>query len=116
MVGFAVPASALLSCMSDQSNATMTQMACCKTATPDCERHSASSLKCCKTGDHSEPQNLAKVPTVTKPVKSQVFVGLLVSGTNAVLPFFTRPQVRPPVVLYAGTTSPPHLAFSALLI
>lgn len=115
-VGLAVPASALLTCMNGQANHTMAQMACCKTAKPVCEHHPAASVKCCKTGDHREPQNFAKVPTVTDPVKGHALVGMLVSTTNAVLPFFTRQQVRPPLALYGGTTSPPHLAFSALLI
>jgi hypothetical protein len=115
-VGFAVPASALLTCMGDQPNSAMAQMACCKSAKPECEHHSAQGLKCCKSGDHPEQQNIAKVSPVTNPFKIQTQAAGLVSTTDPTLPFFARQHSHPPVTLFAGTTSPPHLAFSTLLI
>jgi hypothetical protein len=112
LVSVAVPASALLSCMADQSDSAMTQMACCKTAKPDCGTSSKGTMECCKTGDHPDQQSLTKVPTITNPLKT-AFISVAVTLVQQPL-MPRRPQE--PMTLFAGTTSPPRFAFSALLI
>ncbi len=92
----------------------MTDMPCCKAAKPDCEHHAASSVKCCKIGDHPDQQPTAKIPVVTTPVRTQIVVDLVIETPALRLLTHTRPNL--PIPLFAGTTSPPHLAFSALLI
>jgi hypothetical protein len=114
LVSVAVPASALLSCMADQSDSAMTQMACCKTARPECGTSSKGTMECCKTGDHPDQQNVTKVQTVANPLKILV-VSLAATLVDAVQPLIVR-RSHETVTLFAGTTSPPHLAFSALLI
>ena len=114
VLSVAVPASALLSCMADQSDSAMTQMACCKTAKPDCGTSSKGAMECCKTGDHPDQQNVTKGPTVINPLKT-LFVTAVPMQAEIVRPLIAQ-TADEPVMLFAGTTSPPHLAFSALLI
>src|SRR5262249_11463893 len=113
LIGLALPASALAACMSDLSN--RAQLPCCKAARPDCEHHSAPSMKCCKIGEHPEQQVTAKIPVVAKPARTLMAADRHVGATTPALRFPTRQYVHPSR-LFAGTTSPPHLAFSALLI
>jgi hypothetical protein len=108
----AVPASALLSCVADRNDAVMTQMACCKTAKPNCGTASKGTMECCKTGTHADEQNVAKVLTVANPLKTMF---LSPASILVQLPRLAR-QPHEPVMLFAGTTSPPRFAFSALLI
>ena len=114
LVSVAVPASALLSCMADQTDTAMTQMACCKTAKPDCGASSKGTMECCKTGDHPNQQNVTKVPSLANPLKT-AFVSAAPVPADSVQPLIVR-RTHETVTLFAGTTSPPHLAFSALLI
>src|SRR5438067_13190992 len=85
LLSVAVPATALLSCMADQSDTAMTQMACCKTAKPVCGTSSKGTMDCCKTGDHPHQQNVTKVPTLFNPLKTQ-FVSAVATVTNTVQP------------------------------
>jgi hypothetical protein len=109
----AMPASALLACMGDANASAMSQMACCKGAKPDCPQASKT-FQCCKGTDHPQQQNV---------VSAQSKIGLVVMLTVATpfdrlahaLPATSFPA-RQVVALFAGTTSPPHLLFSALLI
>lgn len=110
----AVPASALLSCMADQHDTAMTQMACCKTAKPECG-HASMSMQCCKSGDHPDQQNIAKAPSVVISLKAQLITSAVASLTLPALPAPFRP-LRSPLPLFAGSTSPPHLVFSSFLI
>jgi hypothetical protein len=114
LVGAAVPASVLASCMADQSSAATTQMACCKTAKPECGTTSKGTMECCKSGAHPDQQNVTKLPTVANPLETLI-AGPVPTLAHALEPFVVRRPVEP-AVLHAGTTSPPHLAFSALLI
>jgi hypothetical protein len=114
LVSVAVPASALLSCMADQNDTAMTQMACCKTAKPECGTPSKGTMECCKTGDHPDQQNVSKIPSVANPLKILV-VSVAATLADTVHPLIVR-RSHETVTLFAGTTSPPHLAFSALLI
>ena len=114
VLSVAVPASALAGCIADQSSPAMAQMACCKTAKPDCVASSKGTMECCKTGDHPDQQNVMKVPSVNNPLKV-LFVPAVAAQAEILRPFITR-TTDEPVPLFAGTTSPPHLAFSALLI
>jgi hypothetical protein len=69
-------------------------------------------MECCKTGDHPDQQSLAKIPTFANPLKT-AFISIVVTlAQQPLIP--TRPQE--PMTLFAGTTSPPRFAFSALLI
>ena len=69
-------------------------------------------MECCKTGTHADQQNVAKVLTVANPLKT---AGLSPASTLVQQPLLAR-QSHEPVMLFAGTTSPPRFAFSALLI
>lgn len=112
-VSTAVPASALLSCVADQTVSVMTKMACCKAAKPNCGASSQGTMECCKTGTHSDQQNVAKVLTFANPLKTSLLI--FPTSTLVLQPLLARPQ-RERVMLCAGTTSPPRFAFSALLI
>jgi hypothetical protein len=110
----AVPASALLSCMADLNATAMEQMACCKGAKPDCPR-SSQALECCTSTDHPQQQNFVKAPSAVNPLRAQAAAMIVPNGGHLVVQPTPLP-VRPTIVLFAGTTSPPHLVFSALLI
>lgn len=112
LVSVAVPASAWVSCVADQSDAVMTQMACCKAAKPNCGTASKGTMECCKTGTHADQQNVGKVLTVANPLKTAVFSP---ASPLAPQPLLAR-ESHEPRMLFAGTTSPPRFAFSALLI
>jgi hypothetical protein len=112
MVSVAVPASALLSCMADQTASAMAKMACCKTAKPECGTASKGTMECCKAGTHSDQQTVAKELTVANPLKTAFLCDV---STPVPQPILAR-QPQAPVMLCAGTTSPPRFAFSALLI
>ena len=113
-VGVAVPGSALLSCMADQNTGAMAQMACCKTAKPECE-HSSQAMQCCKSGDHPDQQNLVKAPALIKPLKTSSLASAMVTVVHTAS-LFTTGISHTPVTFFAGTTSPPRLVFSTLLI
>ena len=113
-VSLSLPASALLSCLADQSDTAMAQMACCKSGKPDCGQ-SSGALQCCKTAERPQQQNLVKGLSVVNPLRIQPSA-LVVTGVAQVALPLTLLQSPPPVVLFAGTTSPPRLAFSSLLI
>jgi hypothetical protein len=109
----AMPGSALLACMADASAGAMAQMACCKGAKPDCSR-SPKTLQCCASTDHPQQQNVVNaLPLVNPPLTQSVAVPF----TRAALAAPAASSAsRHAVALFAGTTSPPHLVFSALLI
>jgi hypothetical protein len=112
VVSVALPASALASCMADRSDSAMTQMACCRKAKPDCGTASKGTMECCKAENHPEPQLVAKILTVANPLKT-----IVLSPASTLVPQPLTPRRSPePVMLFAGTTSPPRFAFSALLI
>jgi hypothetical protein len=112
ILSVAVPASALAGCMADQRDSAMTQMACCKTAKPDCATSSEGTMACCKTGNHPDQQLVAKILTVANPLKT-----IFLSPASTLVQQPLTPRRSPePVMLFAGTTSPPRFAFSALLI
>jgi hypothetical protein len=110
----AVPASAMLACMVNANATVKAQMACCKGAKPDCPQ-SSKALQCCKSTDHPQQQNVAKTPSAGNPILTQAAPSPFVGGANIVLPSASF-SLRHAVALFAGTTSPPHLIFSALLI
>ena len=110
----AVPASALLSCMADSNATAMAQMACCKGAKPDCPQ-SSQARECCKSTDHPQQQNFVKAPSAVNPLRAQMAAMIVPNGGHLVVQPTPSP-VHPTIVLFAGTTSPPHLAFSSLLI
>jgi hypothetical protein len=112
-VSVAIPAAPLLSCMADQNATAMAQMACCKRAKPDCAQTSQA-LQCCKSAGHPQQQSFVKAPSVAKTLRVE---SVTTFGANAIVaPTSVRLDVRPAVVVFAGTTSPPYLAFSVLLI
>jgi len=113
-VGVAMPGSALLSCMADQNTAAMAQMACCKTAKPECE-HSSQAMQCCKSGDHPDQQTLVKAPALIKPLKTSSFASAMVPVIHTAA-LWTTGMSHTPVTFFAGTTSPPRFVFSTLLI
>jgi hypothetical protein len=108
-----VPASSLLACMADANASAMAQMACCKGAKPDCPQ-SSKTLQCCKSTDHPQQQNVVNAPSPVNPALTQSVAMPFTSATLAApaASFASRHAVA----LFAGTTSPPHLLFSALLI
>jgi hypothetical protein len=112
VMSVAVPASALAGCMADSKDTITTQMACCKTAKLECRTASKGTMECCKTGHHPDQQNIAKVLTDSNPLK---FASVSPAST-VVQPPLLPARPTEPVMLFAGTTSPPRLAFSALLI
>ena len=114
MVSAAVPGSALLSCMADENHSAMAQMACCKTAKPECE-HASQAMQCCKSGDHPDQQNLVKAPPLIKPLKMSSLASAIVPVVHTAA-FLTAGISHTPVTLFAGTTSPPRFVFSTLLI
>jgi hypothetical protein len=113
-VGVAVPASALLSCMADSNATAMAQMACCKGAKPDCPQ-SSQALECCKSTGHPQQQNFVKALSAVNPLRVQSSVSI-VAGSAAIALSPALLYSRPPVALFAGTTSPPRLTFSLLQI
>jgi hypothetical protein len=93
------------------------QMACCKSGHHECHK-SGNAVDCCQASGHEhqqnvpDQQNIAKTCSITK-----------ISGDTSVLanvllvtpqPLIARSLPRIP--LFAGTSSPPRLAFSILLI
>ena len=112
IVSVVVPSSILLSCMANRSDSVATRMACCKTAKPDCKTASKGTMECCKTGSHPDQQNIAKVLTVANPLK----IAFAFPASTFVQQLLVPRQSHEPVTLFAGTTSPPRFAFSALLI
>ena len=109
----AMPASALLACMADANASAMAQMACCKGAKPDCPQPSRA-LQCCKSTDHPQQQNVVSARSVISSAVMQSVTMPFADVADA-LPA-TSFTARQAVALFAGTTSPPHLLFSALLI
>ena len=107
----AMPASALLACMADANASAMAHMACCKGAKPDCPQPSRA-LQCCKSTDHPQQQNVVSARSVISSAVMQSATPF--AGVHA-LPA-TSFVARQAVALFAGTASPPHLLFSALLI
>ena len=113
VVSAAVPSSALLSCVVDASASSSAQMACCHTAMPECPRSAA--VQCCNTNHRADLQVVAKAPAAFHLVKLALALSQLPNGIAVVLAREVAPT-GPPVTLFAGTTSPPHLVFSTLLI
>lgn len=112
-VSVAVPASALLACLPEVSGTPMAQMACCKGAKPDCPQASKA-LQCCKSTDHPQQQNVASGQSIISSAVMQSMM-MLFAGVAPTLPA-TSYMGRQTVASFAGTTSPPHLLFSSLLI
>jgi hypothetical protein len=112
LLSVAVPASALAGCMADSKDTSTTQMACCKTAKPECRTASKGTMECCGTAKAPVQQIAAKILTGADPLKTAD-----VSPASTVLQQPLLPARRAErVMLFAGTTSPPRLAFSSLLI
>jgi hypothetical protein len=109
----AIPTSALLACMADVNAGATAQMACCKGAKPDCPQPSKT-LQCCKSADHPQQQNVVNARPVIGSVVMQS-VTMPFAAVAQVLPAMSF-SARQAVALFAGTTSPPHLLSSALLI
>jgi hypothetical protein len=116
-IGISVPGAALAGCMSGPTDAAMAQMACCKNGHHECHK-SGDASDCCKTKSHGDQQNAADQQTPVKASSITKVTGDV--SAPAVVRHQTPPSsfVRslPPVPLFAGTSSPPRLAFSVLLI
>jgi hypothetical protein len=111
----ALPASALIGCLADSRDNATTHMACCKTVQPDCGTASKSKMECCKTGSHPDQQNVVKTTAIYKPLTSPALVWHA-SSVGEVPSAVGVQSSGPPMPIFAGTTSPPHLIASALLI
>lgn len=105
-----LPGAPLLRCLAGPTASAMVQMECCK---HDRCSSAVAAAPCCQRGDHSAQSSYTK---------SLVGFELMrklppASGELAVVaPAPTMNPSVPLVVLFAGTTSPPRLAFSVLLI
>jgi len=69
----------------------------------------------CKSGDHPDQQNLVKAPALIKPLKTSSLASAMVTVVHTAA-LFTTGISHTPVTFFAGTTSPPRLVFSTLLI
>jgi hypothetical protein len=112
-VSAAIPVAPLLSCMADENATAKAQMACCKSAKPDCAQTSQA-LQCCKNADHPQQQSFVRAPSVANTLRAESVT--VFAANAAAAPPSVRLDVRPAVVVFAGTSSPPYLAFSVLLI
>ncbi len=113
ILSLALPSGIVLGCMADPTDPAMAQMACCQHGHHDCGA-AMGAKDCCDHGDHSPQQGFTKTFTAFNLLRK------LPVATAMVLPdsVGTVPQIAsaPRVILFAGTTSPPRLAFSVLLI
>ncbi|MBI3492314.1 MAG: hypothetical protein HY047_11120 [Acidobacteria bacterium] len=112
-ISISVPGAALAGCMSGPVDAPMAQMACCKNGHHECAKTS-DGQDCCKTKAPSDQQNLAKISAPTKSERPLQTVLAVFLPTIPTGPSFE--SSRPAFVLFAGTSSPPRIAFSVLLI
>jgi hypothetical protein len=116
-ISISVPGAALAGCMSGPSDAPMAQMACCRNGHHECHT-SGNAADCCKSKNHDDQQNaadrqnVAKASSITK-VTADVSVPVVV---RSLTPQRSLARSLPPIPLFAGTSSPPRLAFSVLLI
>ena len=115
-LSISVPGAGLAGCMSGPADTPMSQMACCKNGHQDCHK-SGRETDCCKTKGHDRQQNadqqdVAKASSIVK-----VSVDLSANVDVQVLPLVV-PHISPvsAIPLFNGTSSPPRLAFSVLLI
>jgi hypothetical protein len=116
-ISISVPGAALAGCMSGPSDAPMAQMACCKNGHHECHK-AGNAADCCKSKSHDDRQNAADRQHVAKASSITKVTGD-VSAPAVARPLTPqRSLVRslPPIPLFAGTSSPPRLAFSVLLI
>jgi hypothetical protein len=116
-ISISVPGAALAGCMSGPTDAAMAQMACCKNSHDECHK-SGDASDCCKSKSHGDQQNAADQQS---PVKASSITKLTADVSAPALVRHQIPQASfvrslPPVPLFAGTSSPPRLAFSVLLI
>lgn len=114
ILSVALPGGALLGCVTGPADSAMEQMACCQHGHHDCGT-SVSSRTCCATGDHSNQNSSTKSLSgvdILRKLPGTARVGQPFSLASVESPL----QLRPSVTMFAGTTSPPRLAFSVLLI
>jgi hypothetical protein len=117
-ISLSMPGAALADCMSGPSDAPMAQMACCKNGHHECHK-SGNAADCCKSKSHGDQQNAADRQHVAKASSITKVTGDIGAHALVVRSLTTEPSLArslPPIPLFAGTSSPPRLAFSVLLI
>jgi hypothetical protein len=119
-ISISVPGAALAGCMSGPADAPMAQMACCKNGHHECGK-SGDAHDCCKSKhrqdlqNFADQQNLAKASSVTKLSADVSVLGVATSATSQAS-HHSLALSHPWTPLFAGTSSPPRIAFSILLI
>ena len=115
-LSISVPGAGLAGCMSGPADAPMSQMACCKNGHHDCHK-SGGETDCCKTKGHDRPQHADQQGVRKASSIVKVSVDLNAHVGVQVLPSLV-PHISPAsaIPLVNGTSSPPRLVFSILLI
>lgn len=113
VLSLALPAGLIAACAAGAADSPMAQMECCKHGQNDCGA-SVSAKACCETSDQADHQGLAK----TTPSFELIRKLPIATGLSIPVPVYSAAfDMHPPrVAMFAGTTSPPRLAFSVLLI